>query len=38
VLYAITIGRRYALRRVFETWAARQENLPLYSHASSSKL
>ena len=38
VLYAITMGRRYALRRVFETWTARQENLPLYSQASSSKL
>jgi hypothetical protein len=25
VLYAITMGRRYALRRVFETWNARQE-------------
>ena len=24
-LYAITLGRRYALRRVFETWNARQE-------------
>jgi hypothetical protein len=24
VLYAITMGRRYALRRVFETWNARQ--------------
>ena len=38
VLYSITLGRRYALRRVFETWNARQENLPLYSQASSSKL
>jgi TRAP-type C4-dicarboxylate transport system permease large subunit len=37
-LYAITMGRRYALRRVFETWNARQENLSLYSQASSSKL
>src|SRR5262252_9027513 len=37
-LYAITIGRRYALRRVFETWNARQENRPLYSQASSSEL
>jgi len=25
VLYAITMGRRYALRRVFDTWNARQE-------------
>ena len=24
VLYAITMGRRYALRRVFDTWNARQ--------------
>jgi TRAP-type C4-dicarboxylate transport system permease large subunit len=38
VLYAITLGRRYTLRRVFETWNARQENLPLYSQASSSEL
>ena len=38
VLYAITVGRRYALRRVFETWNTQQENLPLYSQASSSKL
>ena len=30
VLYALTLGRRYALRRIFETWHARQENLPLY--------
>ena len=37
-LYAITMGRRYALRRVFETWNARQENLSLYSQASSSEL
>ena len=37
-LYAITMGRRYALRRVFETWNARQENLFLYSQASSSEL
>jgi hypothetical protein len=27
VLYAITMGRRYALRRVFETWNARQAGL-----------
>ena len=38
VLYAITIGRRYALRRVFETWNARRENLPLYSQTSASGL
>ena len=38
VLYALTLGRRYALRRIFETWYARQENLPLYSQASSSEL
>src|SRR5215475_13170072 len=37
VLYAITMGRRYALRRVFETWNTQQENLPLYSQASSSE-
>src|SRR5215468_720292 len=37
-LYAITLVRRYALRRVFETWHAHQENLPLYSQASSSEL
>ena len=29
VLYAITMGRRYALRRVFEAWQARQVGLPL---------
>jgi hypothetical protein len=38
VLYAVALGRRYALRRVFETWHAHQENLPLYSQASSSEL
>jgi TRAP-type C4-dicarboxylate transport system permease large subunit len=38
VLYSITLGRRYALRRVFEAWNARQENLPLYSQASSSEM
>ena len=38
VLYALTLGRRYALRRIFETWHARQENLPIYSQASSSEL
>jgi TRAP-type C4-dicarboxylate transport system permease large subunit len=31
VLYTITIGRRYALRRVFEAWQARQVGLPLYT-------
>jgi len=38
VLYAITIGRRYALRRVFETWNARKDNMALYSQASPSEL
>ena len=38
VLYAVALGRRYALRRVFETWHARQENLPLSSQTSSSEL
>src|SRR5207253_353919 len=38
VLYAITMCRRYALRRVFEAWNVRQENLPLYCQASSSEL
>jgi hypothetical protein len=38
VLYTITMGRRYALRRVFEAWNVRQENLPLYSQVSSSEL
>src|SRR5499426_1852791 len=37
-LYAVTMGRRYTLRRVFETWNTRQENLPLYSQVSSSEL
>jgi TRAP-type C4-dicarboxylate transport system permease large subunit len=27
-LYVITLGRRYALRRVFEAWQARQAGLP----------
>jgi hypothetical protein len=27
-LYALTMGRRYALRRVFETWNAHQARLP----------
>jgi hypothetical protein len=29
VLYAITMGRRYALRRLFEAWNTRQEKLVL---------
>ena len=37
-LYAITMGRRYVLRRVFETWQARREALPLYGQPSSSDL
>jgi TRAP-type C4-dicarboxylate transport system permease large subunit len=37
VLYALTMGRRYALRRIFEAWNTREENLPLYSHVSSSE-
>src|SRR5712691_5330375 len=37
-LYAITMGRRYALRRVFEAWPVRQAGLPLYSQVSSSEL
>src|SRR2546429_2291210 len=36
-LYTITMGRRYALRRIFEAWNVRQENLPLYCQASSSE-
>jgi hypothetical protein len=38
VLYAITMGRRYGLRRLFETWNARQEKLPLYGQPLSSEL
>jgi hypothetical protein len=38
MLYAITMGRRYALRRVFETWHARREALPLSGQSSSPKL
>ena len=38
MVYALTMGRRYALRRVFETWQARREALPLYSQPSSPKL
>jgi len=37
-LYAITMSRRYALRRVFEAWHVRQAGLPLYSQVSSSEL
>jgi hypothetical protein len=29
-LYALTLGRRYALRRVFDAWQARQAGLPPY--------
>ena len=29
-LYAMTLGRRYALRRAFEAWHARQVGLPPY--------
>ena len=38
VLYAITMGRRYALRRLFEAWNARQERLPSYGQPVSSEL
>ena len=37
VLYALTLGRRYALRRLFETWEARQDKLALYTQISSSE-
>jgi hypothetical protein len=37
-LYAITLGRRYALRRVFEAWQARQAGLPPYGQPLSSEL
>ena len=37
-LYAITMGRRYALRRVFEAWQARQAGLPPYGQSLSSEL
>lgn len=30
VLYAITMGRRYALRRLFEAWSTRQHGVPIY--------
>jgi len=29
-LYALTLGRRYALRRVFDAWQARHAGLPPY--------
>jgi hypothetical protein len=38
VLYAITMGRRYALRRVFETWNAPQATLPAYGQSVPVKL
>jgi hypothetical protein len=37
-LYAITMGRRYTLRRVFETWNASQPRLCLYRQTCSSEL
>jgi hypothetical protein len=37
-LYVITLGRRYALRRVFEAWQARQAGLPPYGQPWSSEL
>ena len=37
-LYAITMGRRYALRRLFETWNARQEGLPPHGRPVSAEL
>ena len=37
-LYAITMGRRYTLRRVFEAWNARQAGLPPYGQSLSSEL
>jgi len=37
-LYAITMGRRYALRRIFEAWHAREAELPPYGQALSSEL
>jgi hypothetical protein len=36
-LYAVTMGRRYALRRVFEAWNARQAGLPPYGQPLSSE-
>jgi hypothetical protein len=38
VLYAITMGRRYALRRLFETWNARQAGLTTEGQPWSSAL
>ena len=37
-LYAITMARRYALRRIFEAWNTRQAELPPYSRPMSSEL
>jgi len=37
-LYIITMGRRYALRRVFEAWDARQAGLSPYGQPLSSEL
>jgi hypothetical protein len=37
-LYTITMGRRYALRRIFETWNARQAELSPYGQPLSSEL
>ena len=37
-LYAITMGRRYALRRVFEAWNAPQAGLPPFGQSLSSEL
>jgi hypothetical protein len=36
-LYAVTMGRRYALRRAFEAWHARQAGLPPYGQPLSSE-
>jgi hypothetical protein len=33
-IYALTMGRRYALRRVFEAWNTRQARQPLYDQPS----
>src|SRR5262245_6784128 len=37
-LYAITLGRRYALRRIFEAWNARHAELSSYGRPWSSEL
>jgi len=37
-LYALTMGRRYVLRRVFEAWNARQAGLTPYGRSLSSEL